>query len=115
MKKVGRVVIEKQYMPLGIDSTPTSTRVRRPRHSPAGNSTTEQAVTGQMEQIQRGPVRGVSIKPQEEEGESPGSGDQEGRPDTEEMLRVSDFGGLSKRQVTQPRVETNFRTPHGAI
>ncbi|KAG5214025.1 hypothetical protein JEQ12_009811 [Ovis aries] len=107
-KKAAWVITEKYCTSLGNEFH-TSKRVCEETaiipNKKFGNKITG-SVKHLMKWIQRDPVRGISIKLQEEEQE---------RRDNYETLKLLDFGSLSNLQVTQPIFGINFKTPHGVV
>ncbi|KAK6188297.1 hypothetical protein SNE40_004502 [Patella caerulea] len=114
IKKASRVIIEKYYMKLTTDFH-VNKRIcdeiaiipsKKLRNRIAGYC------TDLMKRIAKGPVRGISIKLQEEERErrdnyvpEVSAIDQdliEIDPDTKEMLKAMDFANIPNLQVVQP-------------
>merc|ERR1719292_38788 len=124
VKKASRVIIEKYHTRLTMDFH-TNKRIceeiaiipsKRLRNQVAG------FVTHLMKRIKHAPVRGISIKLQEEERERRDNYvpevsyiDQndviEVDKDTKEMLKTLDMAGISNLQVVQPSAPTNWREP----
>merc|ERR1719292_134051 len=124
IKKASRMIIEKYHTRLTMDFH-TNKRIceeiaiipsKRLRNQVAG------FVTHLMKRIKHAPVRGISIKLQEEERERRDNYvpevsyiDQqdliEVDPDTKEMLKMLDMNGITNLQVVQPTATVNWREP----
>eukprot|EP00047_Mylnosiga_fluctuans_P001290 m.219654 g.219654 ORF g.219654 m.219654 type:complete len:145 (-) comp10213_c0_seq1:54-488(-) len=126
VKKAARVIIEKYYTRLTLDFH-TNKRIaeeiaiipsKRLRNKIAG------FVTHLMKRIQNGPVRGISIKLQEEERErrdqyvpevsaiEPPTEGIHVDAETKEMLQAINFGDIKTSEVTQQSAPTHHFKGH---
>merc|ERR1712080_497491 len=113
VKKASRRIIEKYYTKLGLDFYTNARIVDEVAIVPTKHLKTQIAgfITHTMKRIQKGPVRGISIKLQEEERErrdnyvpEVSALDSEALEidhATAEMLKMMDFANISRLQVTQ--------------
>merc|ERR1712228_858339 len=114
VKKASRRIIEKYYTKLGLDFYTNARIVDEVAIVPTKHLKNQIAgfITHTMKRIQKGPVRGIPIKLQEEERERRDNYVPEVSAleqdiievdaDTKELLKMMDFDKLAGLQVTQP-------------
>lgn len=127
VKKVARVITQKYYMCVGNNFHRNKCVCEEMAIIPSKKLRNNIAacVKHLMKRMQTGPLRGVSIKLQEKERErrdnhvpkvsAPNQEIIEVDPDTEEMLKLLDFGSPSHLPITLPTVGMNFKMPLGAV